>query len=306
MVNLVGTPQRLRPSSLLPRTWVLVLSHELGGPISVLRGHASLWVDSDRTGPKLRRVGNAMYADAEKLATGLQDLLRTARLASKQTDPALGAAFRDFETIARPAVLRIQSLLTTQLGASRDCDARVALTCYTSTVLLLGLVDQLALAIGVRDAAGLPREVVDLERWTRELVHDVAGAAAARGHRLLARGSGRPCLVKVTAELLKAAVVNLIDNAQKHSPPGLPIVLDVKRASRQAVLSVHDRGPGLPDAVTPAAFLRVEQPLAFPLPGLGLGLVIAAEVAELNGGKLLYSPRDGGGSEFRIELPLVP
>ena len=247
-----------------------------------------------------------MYADAEKLATGLHNLLRTARLASKQKDPAFRAAFRNFETIARPAVLRIQSQLATQLGASRDCDARIALTCYTSTVLVLGLVDQLALAIGVRDAAALPREVVDLKRWTRELVHDVAAAAAARGHRLLARGSGSPCPVKVTTELLEAAVVNLIDNAQKHSPHGRPIVLDVQRSAGQAVLSVHDRGPGLPDAVTPAAFLRVEQPLAFALPGLGLGLVIAAEVAELNGGKLLYSPRDGGGSEFIIELPLVP
>lgn len=296
----------LRSQGALAPSWVLGLSHELGGPIAVLRGYASIWADSPERGTNLNRTGQAIFADAEGLATGLQDFLRTVRLVTQQTDPFLAAALVVFESIARPATLRIRTILERHLSESGQGASIAAVqTCHTSTALLLGLIDQLGLGIGLRDVAAQGLTVVNLETLTRSLIHDVAAGAAARGHRLLLQGGGRQCFVLVTVDLLEAAVLNLIDNAQKHSPSDLPVLMVVSQAGGRALLCVGDRGPGLPRATVPTAFLRVDQPLAFPLPGLGLGLVIAAKIADLHGGRLLYAPRDGGGSEFTIELPLM-
>lgn len=119
-----------------------------------------------------------------------------------------------------------------------------------------------------------------------------------------------------TAKLARA-VSNLIDNAVKFSPRDRPVELKIVPAVLgtgagsvpAATISVLDRGPGVEPGDRQRIFAPFEQggdPLTGKPPGLGLGLYEARRIAELHGGTLEFVPRAGGGSEFRIQVPLDP
>jgi two-component system sensor histidine kinase KdpD len=101
------------------------------------------------------------------------------------------------------------------------------------------------------------------------------------------------------------ALVNLIENADKYSPPGEPIELSVGRSGDHVRIDVADRGSGV-DAMERA---RIFEPF-YRAPGVppdvggaGLGLAIAKRLAAEQGGDVVYAPRRGGGSVFTLELP---
>ena len=100
------------------------------------------------------------------------------------------------------------------------------------------------------------------------------------------------------------ALVNLIENACKYSPPGAPVELDVAWEDGFLAFRVADRGPGVP----PDERVRIFEPFyrasdAAAVGGTGLGLSIARRFAEAQGGSLRHEPRSGGGSVFTMLLP---
>jgi two-component system sensor histidine kinase KdpD len=110
----------------------------------------------------------------------------------------------------------------------------------------------------------------------------------------------------VDPSLALEILVNLIENAHRVSPPDAPLEL-VARAHpldpAQVRLEVLDRGPGLPAGVA-----DVDGKL---LAGAtndvgGLGLEIARSLAAANGGSLGITPREGGGTVARIDVPAAP
>ncbi|HEU0299351.1 MAG TPA: ATP-binding protein, partial [Longimicrobium sp.] len=102
-------------------------------------------------------------------------------------------------------------------------------------------------------------------------------------------------------------LVNLLENADKYSPPGASIELTAAREGDRLVFRVADRGPGIADADGERVFEPFyrgpgRQPDAG---GAGLGLSIARGLAEAQGGELRHEPRPGGGSVFVFTLPAV-
>jgi two-component system OmpR family sensor kinase len=74
------------------------------------------------------------------------------------------------------------------------------------------------------------------------------------------------------------------------------------------MLEVCDTGIGFTDAEARLIFerfYRTDVALSRQVPGTGLGLFIAAAIAEAHGGRISAHPRDGGGALFRVELPLA-
>ena len=292
-------------NTVVDRSWALLLSHELGGPIALLRGYASVW--SEDGPPQLQELGRQALPDANALATGLHDLLEAGRSLPEASDADLVAAVGRFGWDARPLVQRLQATLQGWLqvagGSGRRQGTFSVETCYAQTLLLSGLFDQLALAVGLDAHAARDWQVVDVATWVRRLAHGIAGALTATGHRLLVEADRGAADALVTPDLLQAAVLNLLDNAQKHSPAGLPISVAVSATAEAVLIRVSDRGPGLPEGLVPTLFTRVDHASAFDQPGLGLGLTIAARVAQMNGGELQHARRPGGGSVFTIMLP---
>lgn len=99
---------------------------------------------------------------------------------------------------------------------------------------------------------------------------------------------------------------NLLENARRYAAP--PIVLRARREGRRAVLSVLDRGPGIPPeqvARLLQPFTRLDASRTGP-GGAGLGLAIVDRIARAHGSRLELLPREGGGLEARVVLPLDP
>ncbi|MFI2027223.1 sensor histidine kinase [Streptomyces buecherae] len=138
-------------------------------------------------------------------------------------------------------------------------------------------------------------------------LHEAAGAAVERARlrgkdvRITARLA--PWYVPAEPATLERAVINLLDNAVKFSPPGgtVDVVL------HDGVLTVRDHGPGIPADELPHVFDRFwRSPSARSMPGSGLGLSIVARTVQRAGGEVSLRPADGGGTVAFVRLPGAP
>ena len=111
-------------------------------------------------------------------------------------------------------------------------------------------------------------------------------------------------IVWCDARLVQQVLVNLLDNAVRHTPAGSLIEVSVQTSETTWALVVEDDGPGLPpllrhDPFKKFAHGRGEAPAA----GTGLGLALCAAVARLHGGRMEYPQRQGVGARFMLTLP---
>ena len=133
-----------------------------------------------------------------------------------------------------------------------------------------------------------------------ELGADDGGGNDTSAHSLTVQGSPR---------LLRRLIRNLLENARRYSTGDVNLELaKVRVGSRTlAVVTVHDRGPGVPAAQRE----RIFEPF-YRLPGaserdggVGLGLALVKSIAQRHGGTVRCEARPGGGASFIVELPLT-
>jgi signal transduction histidine kinase len=130
------------------------------------------------------------------------------------------------------------------------------------------------------------------------------------------RRPGRPIEVHLHRDLppvlaeptyVRQVVHNLITNADKYSPSGLPIDVDVSARDDDVEVCVLDRGPGVPPEEINrifGSFYRSER-TARQATGKGLGLTVCRRLVEAMGGTVWARPRDGGGLAVGFTLPLA-
>jgi signal transduction histidine kinase len=132
-------------------------------------------------------------------------------------------------------------------------------------------------------------------------------AAAAVGQdevSIVARVPDLPAPIRGDPERLRQVFVNLVDNAVKYSPAGQQVDVRVAQSDGHVVVSVSDRGPGIPSAdqrLIFEKFGRVSHGAT--KPGTGLGLFIARSITEAHGGTIDISSAPGRGSTFTVTLP---
>jgi len=157
----------------------------------------------------------------------------------------------------------------------------------------------------VTDLLELSRSVEGRRRNTmRVALHESVGRAVERarlrGPGLVFETEIEPWFVDGDPTALDRAVLNLLDNAVKFSPPGGRITVRLSKGE----YSVRDQGPGIDAADLPRVFERFyRSDSARQLPGSGLGLAIVAQVAGDHGGKISLEAGDGGGTVARLRLP---
>jgi PAS domain S-box-containing protein len=110
--------------------------------------------------------------------------------------------------------------------------------------------------------------------------------------------------LQVTADRkrLLQVLTNLISNAAKFSPPGGEIALAAAGQGNRVVLSVSDKGPGVPEAFRARLFGKFEQ-ADHDKAGTGLGLAICKSLVERMGGRIWCESEPGRGATFLAELP---
>jgi signal transduction histidine kinase len=108
--------------------------------------------------------------------------------------------------------------------------------------------------------------------------------------------------VQANDALLETALLNLAENAAKHTAAG-EVVLAAAVRDGTLALEVRDTGPGLSREVAERAFDRFYRGGARTADGFGLGLSIVRQAAEALGAQLALEPRRGGGTIARLTLP---
>lgn len=136
-----------------------------------------------------------------------------------------------------------------------------------------------------------------------EIVHRAAlTVAPERGVRVVTHDDTNAAMCYVDGDLLQQAVINLVSNAIRYSPDDSTVDVGVAVADAQVVVTVHDRGPGIPEesrSIIFQPFVRLNGDRS----GAGLGLAIVHRIAQLHRGSIaVTSPNDGPGSVFTLVL----
>ncbi|HEY6466126.1 MAG TPA: ATP-binding protein [Candidatus Acidoferrales bacterium] len=161
------------------------------------------------------------------------------------------------------------------------------------------------------EMASLDAGEVELRTEPRD-VRDVVAAAMEQVKNNLGRRQVdlrvQPDLPRVLADVARAreALVHLIDNANRYSPAGQPIVVSAERNGDYVAVSVADRGPGidsLEQALIFQKFYRGKDQ-RYAIEGTGMGLPIAKAIVEAHGGTLTVISQLGQGSVFTFTLPI--
>ena len=147
---------------------------------------------------------------------------------------------------------------------------------------------------------------VQLRTAVGRAVAGLIPAAEARGITLEQRYDNEPAEFATDGVRLEQILVNLLSNAIRHSPAGGTVALHVRGGDGTVALEVRDHGPGIPAALREKVFEPFER--FDPQSGLGsgLGLAVSRRLAEILGGSLELESPPGGGSVFRLRVPLAP
>lgn len=170
--------------------------------------------------------------------------------------------------------------------------------------MVADLLDASALATG---RLRLERVPVDLVRIVRDATRELDATAQASGLELSTEYEMPTCVIPADRERVRQVLSNLLSNAIKFTPPGGRIVVSLTRAGERVRLSVADTGQGIAPEYLPhlfETFSRPERAFASPKRGLGLGLSIVRNIAQLHGGEVVAtSAGTGRGTTVTVTLP---
>jgi two-component system sensor histidine kinase KdpD len=115
-------------------------------------------------------------------------------------------------------------------------------------------------------------------------------------------------LVFVDDVLFGQVLWNLLENAVKYTPPGTPLELAAFEEDTAVIIEVRDCGPGVPAGEEEHIFEKFYRGrsgnVSGNVRGAGLGLPICRAIVQAHRGTIQALPRPGGGTTFRISLPL--
>jgi len=166
-----------------------------------------------------------------------------------------------------------------------------------------------ALVNNLLDMARLESGAVQLNRQWQPLEEVVGSALAActsilEGRPIKVRLSPDLPLLNLDAVLIERVLVNLLENAGKYTPAGSPIEIDAQRENDSVVMTLNDRGPGLPLGREEAIFEKFERGnREGTTTGVGLGLAICRAIMQAHGGSIRGETRESGGARFVLTLP---
>ncbi|MFI1400132.1 sensor histidine kinase [Streptomyces sp. NPDC020681] len=308
----IGYPLKETESTLNDLALLLLIVSGIG----VLgAGAAGLW------------VARAGLKPVDRLTGAVEHVARTEDLTVRipvEGEDEIARLSRSFNSMT--AALASSRERQAQLIADAGHELRTPLTSLRTNIELLARSEQTGRAIPPADRLALMTSVKaqmtelaaligDLQELSRPdavghgplkvvALHEIAEAALQRarlrGPELDFAAELAPWYVRAEPAALERALVNVLDNAVKFSPPGGAV--EVRLSGGE--LTVRDHGPGIPADELPHVFERFwRSPSARALPGSGLGLSIVARTVQQSGGEIELKPASGGGTCAVIRLP---
>jgi PAS domain S-box-containing protein len=282
---------------------VPVLSHS-GEPLGGLFfGHSEVGQFSDRH--ERLAVGVASWA-----SVALQNaaLYISVQEASRLKDHFLATLSHELRTPLN-AILGYARMLGSGMLATERQGRAIQVIERNATSLTQIVEDVLDVSRIVSGKMRLNVQSVDLPDIVRNAVDAILPAADAKTIRVETVLDPRATPVSGDPERLQQILWNLLSNAVKFTKRGGKIQVRLGRVDSHVEINVSDTGIGIAPAFLPHIFERFRQADAGPTRehgGLGLGLAIARQLAEMHGGTIdVFSDGPGKGATFRVSIPLM-
>ena len=171
------------------------------------------------------------------------------------------------------------------------------------SVRMGGLVEDLLQLARLDQNRALESTSVDLTALATDAVADARAVDPQRAIELESAGS---VVVQGDEARLRQVLANLVGNAVVHTPPTSEIEVSTRLDGGTAVLTVSDKGPGMPQDAAARAFerfYRADPARSRHRGGSGLGLSIVQAVVEAHGGQVRLTSSPDAGTSVRVELP---
>jgi signal transduction histidine kinase len=312
----------------IERIWLLIAAGILGGtalaslagvaiaaramrPIAALTASAKEVTETRDTSHHMPRP--PVEDEVGELADTLEQMLRSLDAARAEREQAMqqqrefvADASHELRTPLTSVLANLELLQASLGGPGQAEDREVVDSALRSSRRMSRLVSDLLLL--ARADAGR------LATHKRCDLAEIAGAAALEaaplmGGRQFVIDNERPLQVEGSADELHRMILNLLDNASRHTPEGATIELRLSRQGDDAVVEVADDGPGIPQAMRTQIFdrfVRGEGPADTARgTGTGLGLAIVSAVAASHGGTVEATDSPSGGALFRARIPVA-
>jgi signal transduction histidine kinase len=180
---------------------------------------------------------------------------------------------------------------------------------HRATDSMTNLITGLLETIRVESTANILFEPCNINDLVRRAIEDLRPLAEAQEHVIEYKPPEESLLIMGDPNRLNSVMSNLLSNAIKFTDPKGLIRVEVSWNDDEAIISVTDNGPGIPEEELPRVFEHLFRGRASvrdpnnPIEGTGLGLALAKTVVEQHGGRVWVESEEGSGSTFRFALP---
>jgi signal transduction histidine kinase len=175
-----------------------------------------------------------------------------------------------------------------------------------ATRLISDLLDVSRIHTGQMQIMRGPVDLAELTRATVQRARDIQGDDSLTDIRLDVDRTAS-LVIQGDEARLDQVLTNLLSNAVKYSPNGGEVEISVSQSSGQVIVQVVDHGIGIPEADRErifAPFNRTVEARKSGIEGTGLGLYITRRIVEAHGGSIDVEATPGGGTTFRVSLPV--
>ena len=271
----------------------------------ILRHKVAVFADLFRKTRALAELNETLEARVVERTAELQKSEEALRAADRQKDLFLATLAHELRNPLAP--------LRTGLALLKQEPAPSATATLTLGAMnrqldhLVRLVDDLLDVSRIRHGTvEIRKEVSDLATIVQHAVGTVTPHLERQGQSVQIRGPER-LAVFVDPTRIAQVVANLLNNASKHSPRGAAVVVEIEDQTDRAIIRVKDEGDGIPrDQLARVfdLFAKIERATAKPADGLGIGLSLSRQLAELHEGTLTgASEGEGRGATFTLDIP---
>jgi len=252
----------------------------------------------------LHAIANLAAISFERATTlELAGRAEAARESQELKSTLLDAVAHEFKTPLTSIKAAVSSLLSAPQADSTTAELLTVISEETDRMssLVTDAIDMARIEAGDLRIERQPQRPADLLATALAKVEPTLD-----GRRIeLSASSGLP-LCSADPVMFQTAILQLVDNALKYSPPGSPVFVRAEARQHGVVFAVSDRGPGIREADRERVFekfYRCDKD-RHRIPGTGMGLAIAREIVLAHGGRIWVESADQG-SRFCFFLPLA-
>jgi PAS domain S-box-containing protein len=289
--------------SIFDNEWRLVGASWILQDISPLK-HAETELRESRDELEMRVQQRT--ADLEASNRQKDELVGQLRLANEAKDEFLGLLSHELRTSMTLIYVGVKAVLRTA-GSTIDTEQLELLeSVEQETDAMYRMIEDLLNLARLELGEQLTTEPVLMQHVIRRFARNFTHTRPKRELRIDVSEDLQPVLAEPT--YVEQVLRNLVSNVEKYSPPESPVELRAtNNGGNEVVVSVLDRGPGIPEDEREAVFERFyrSQNLPRQVRGMGMGLTVCKRLIEAQRGRIWLASREGGGLEASFTLPVA-